>query len=565
MIQCVRENDTAQALRSILPGRAPHDRAGELAGHCDFDHAGILVFPGSAQDVQDLLVSRTFEIVTVLPSVVVRDRLRQRYGLAGKAAPVTIVRGRDVSPRGEGRQIEVFVLPRRACEELPAALPVRERREENETHLAFRVRDDDTRTLRLLRDLAGRYRMRPDGGGHNPGDEADRGGRSVLYFAVPRTDAQEAPGVHRIELFSAGEHTRALDEHLNAIDRQDGHTGAPPSESGLPIADGSSELRLLNLITAYWSAQAVHAAAVTGVADALADGPRTAAQVAAVTSCDPAAMARLLRFLAHIGLLRVDAELGYGTTGVLDLLRSDNPFRDLTLLYGEEFYRAWGEFPHAVRTGKSAFGQAFGDEHFEYFKAHQDSARRFDRAMAATTQMIANDLCQAFPFPPAARIVDVGGGDGTLLEAVLSRTPAASGVLVDLEHVVAQAGKSRAGSDGRMTMVTGDFFEHIPAEGEVFLLSRVLHDWDDQDCDTILRTCRKALDDSAHLLIIERLLPVDGSASLAVAWDLQMLAVTGGRERTRADYAGLLSGAGFTLTSVRPLGLDLNLLVARPS
>jgi hypothetical protein len=240
MIKHVREVDTAEALRMFLDARRPPTDVDELAGCCAFEHGGILVFPDSVPYMCEWLARRGFRVDTVMPSVVVRDRLCRRYRFTADAAPVTIVHGIDTTPGGLGRQLEVFVLlqPFRAA--LPADLPARERREENETHLGLRVHDPDADRLRELRKLIlDRCAMRPDGGGHNPDEGADAGGRSVLYFAAPDRAARGA-WVHRIELFCAGVHRAILDTHLAHPDSADLETHTHPRRMG-PERHGRSD------------------------------------------------------------------------------------------------------------------------------------------------------------------------------------------------------------------------------------------------------------------------------------------------------------------------------------
>jgi O-methyltransferase domain/Dimerisation domain len=324
--------------------------------------------------------------------------------------------------------------------------------------------------------------------------------------------------------------------------------------------------RLLSIITGYWCSQAIYAAVDVGLVDALDDQPRSPAQLARATGCDEVTIARFLRYLAGLRLVRQESDNRYVTTSMAELLRSGNPFRDLVLLYGDEFYQAWGQFSSAIRTGNSAFGHAFGMEHFIYFTQTQDSARRFDRAMAASTELVADQLAWVFDFSAATHIIDIGGGNGTLLKAVLTSAPTAYGVVVDRDHVVAQCTRELVGHPlaNRITAIPGDFFHALPVNGDVYVLSRILHDWADEDCVRLLQVCRTAMSSAARLLVIERLLPEDGSMSPTFSWDMHMLAITGGRERTSREYQKILSEAGLRLESVHSLPLYMSLLVADP-
>ncbi len=321
--------------------------------------------------------------------------------------------------------------------------------------------------------------------------------------------------------------------------------------------------RLLSIITGYWRSRALYAAVDVGLVEALDDQPRTPAQVARTTGCDEVAIARFLRYLVGLRLVREEGDNHYVTTDMAELLRIGSPFRDLALLYGDEFYQAWGQFSSAIRTGKSSFGRTFGMDHFTYFAQTQHSARRFDRAMAATAELVADQLARVYDFSTATRIVDIGGGNGSLLKAVLTGAPAACGVIIDRAHVVTECTRELAGHPlaDRITAVPGDFFHTLPSNGDVYILSRILHDWEDEDCVRLLRVCRTAMPPTARLLVIERLLPEDGGVSLASSWDMQMLAITGGQERTAQEYQRMLSDAGLRLGSIRSLPLDMSLLI----
>lgn len=511
-----------------------------LDGVLVFDHAALLVFPDDVADVTELLTDAGFTALPPVASVVVRQRLAERYGVAEDALPVSIVRGTIPSGPAAGRGVEVFA----ATGELPASMVAAERANDTEAHFAFTMVDPGDGALESLRKtFANRLSLVPDGGGYNPYDDAASGGRSVLYFRVPDGSAA---GVRRFELTCAGHFPEVIDGHLRSVGQQFGH--APE--------------KLLALLTGHWAARAVHVAAELGLADLLAE-PASAAEVAERAGTDPDATARLLRFLAHLDVLRPAGDGRFALTGTGALLRADNPFRDLTRLYGGAFYDAWSELLPAVRDGGSAFGHRYGTEHFDWLAAHPETARVFDRTMAAVTDVVAAEVGAAYDFPAGATVVDVGGGNGALLRAVLHRHPTTSGVLFDRDHVAAAAG-----ADGRLRTEAGDFFTAVPDGGDVYLLSRVLHDWDDADCHRILTACRAACGPDATLLVLERLLPDDGADlggfSLALPWDMQMLAVTGGRERSRAEYDKLLAGAGFQLTGVRALPVDMNLIVATP-
>lgn len=322
--------------------------------------------------------------------------------------------------------------------------------------------------------------------------------------------------------------------------------------------------RLLSLMTGTWVSQSVYAAVRSGVLDVLTGTPQSPKEVAVAAGCDEQAVARLLLFLSGLEVVDGDETLGYTATNLSRLLQTGSDFRELALFYGEDCYQAWGHVATSVRTKQSGWSHAFGQEQFEHLATDPVRARRFDRAMAACAEVVGHELRRTYNFAKASHIVDIGGGNGSLLKSVLATVPTARGTVVDRDHVVETCLRGLTGHElaDRLTAVPGDFFETLPAGADTYLLSRILHDWDDADCARLLSVCRDAMEPGAELLIVERLLPEDGTTSLASRWDMQMLVATGGRERSRSDYEKLLAGAGLRCDSVRPLALGTFLLVA---
>lgn len=325
--------------------------------------------------------------------------------------------------------------------------------------------------------------------------------------------------------------------------------------------------RLLTLMTGYWASQAVHTAAELQLADHLADGPVSPADLAVRTGTDEPSLARLLRFLVELGVLAGNSADGFRTTDVGQTLRSDEQgsMRDLALLYGEEFYTGWGQLTHTVRTGENAFEHVHGAAMYPYFGRTPQTSARFDRAMAASSAFF-DPIPALYDFSAARTVVDIAGGNGALLARVLRAHPHLRGVLFDTAHVVESARREPADPDvsARTDFESGDYYEKVPTCGDVYLLSRVLHGRDDEKCVQVLRHIRAAVPADGALLIVERVIPEDGTPSLASWFDVHMLAIAGGRERTTAEYRNLLTEAGFALDATHELPLDSELLVAVP-
>jgi hypothetical protein len=326
----------------------------------------------------------------------------------------------------------------------------------------------------------------------------------------------------------------------------------------MPSEDPSVTLR--RLIDGHKVTQAIRVAVELGLPDRIAAGTRDPAELAIASDADPPSLRRLLGALAAIGILTQDDTGLVGLTPVGDGLRSDaaEPLAGWARFCGsEDTARTWGELLHSVRTGESAYRHVHGMDAWEYRATHPESAALFDAAMTDLSRRTNRSLLEAYDFSRFGTVVDVGGGRGALLTALLAAHPHQHGVLFDLPHVV--AGASSADGD-RLRVVGGSFFDGVPSGGDAYLLRAILHDWPDEDCVRILEACRAAMGDSTRLLIIERDL-ADGLQEAALS-DLNMLVGPGGRERTRAEYAALLARAGLRLVAALPSARGLHVFEA---
>lgn len=320
---------------------------------------------------------------------------------------------------------------------------------------------------------------------------------------------------------------------------------------------------ILELMIGPWRAQTVYLAAKLGLADHLADEPLTAAALAGKVGVDPVALHRFLRLLVGVGVLAGDDRAGFTLTDSGNLLRTNVPgsMRDLAISYGELFYPVWIDPLPTAFTGEQGFPRTYGAPLFEHLAAHPEQARTFDGAMAAGSSFF-SEVPTVYDFSQAGTVVDLGGGRGALLAEILKANPGLRGVLYDAPHVVDAAGAflDRAGVADRCTRVGGDFFSSVPPGADVYLLSRVLHDWTDEQCDGLLRSCSQAAAPGSTLLIIERV--IQDHPTLALEWDVQMMMATGGQERTLDEYTELLRPHGFRITDCLSLPLDVNILVS---
>jgi hypothetical protein len=241
---------------------------------------------------------------------------------------------------------------------------------------------------------------------------------------------------------------------------------------------------LLQMMTGYWVSQALHVAAKLGIADLLADGPVDCEDLAAATDTHAPSLQRVLRALASVGVFTEVSPGSFALTPLAELLRTETPgsMRALAIMYAEEQYRAWGELLHSVRTGEMAFDHQFGMGYFEYLAQHPEADRVFNEAMTGWTHQLVGAVMDTYDFSPFKTIVDVGAGYGALLTAILRSNPGTRGVLFEQPHVVASAEEQlvAAGVADRCTFVGGDFFAAVPTGGDAYVLSQILHDWDDE-------------------------------------------------------------------------------------
>jgi hypothetical protein len=327
---------------------------------------------------------------------------------------------------------------------------------------------------------------------------------------------------------------------------------------------------LRRLLLGYRVSRAIQVAAVLRIADLLADGPRGVDDLGAMTGTRGPSLYRLLRLLASEGIFTEVAPRRFGLTPLAELLRADVPGSQHALAVWDGtacVWDAWGNVLHALRTGQSAFEHTFGQPHFAYLAEHPDKAAAFNAYMVEQTSRASRAMLAAYDFSGLATIVDVGGGRGALLAAILSAYPAANGILLDQPAVVAEAAAllAQAGVADRCQVVGGDFFVAVPDGGDAYVLRLVLHDWDDARCVAILRTCRRAMASDARLLVVEPLLPPGDLPSYGKYQDIQMLVMLpGGRERTEDEHRALLDAAGLRLTRVVPTASELSVLEATP-
>ena len=340
--------------------------------------------------------------------------------------------------------------------------------------------------------------------------------------------------------------------------------------SGAGRRDPAVAQALRQLIMGFRTTQLIAVAVKLGLADHLQGEPQTAEQLAQAAGAEPQALRRLLRALASLGIFAETADGAFTLTPLAEPLQANmaGSLRSLALLYGEEWlWQAYGQMLYSVQTGQPSFERVHGQPLFGYLRDHPAAAEQFNQAMTGYSAQESAAILAAYDFSEAAKVVDVGGGHGALLGALLQAHAGLSGVLFDQAPVVAGARRrlADAGVGARVKCVAGDFFTaELPAGADIYMLKSVLHDWDDTATLRILRACRQAMPDQARLLVIERLITEGNTASEAKLFDINMLVVLGGKERTERDYRALFQAAGFQLTRVVATESPLSLVEGTP-
>jgi hypothetical protein len=316
--------------------------------------------------------------------------------------------------------------------------------------------------------------------------------------------------------------------------------------------------------------QLIYVAAKLGIADQLKDGPKRIDELAATAAVDTTALYRVLRALASQDIFAETGDCHFALTPQAELLRDDVPgsLRAWAMMLGgESCWKPWGALLECVQTGETAFNQVFGMGRWEYLATHPDAAETFNRMAASNTEGRATPILEAYDFSAATTVIDLGGGRGGLLAAILTKHPNVTGVLADLPTVVAEAQAfiDTQGLGERCAVVESDLLASVPQGGDIYVMKSVLHGLNDEQVVTVLTNCRAAMTASATLLVIEAVLPPHGAPSpLITMLDVHRMVINGGRERSQDELRVFLETAGFSLHRVIPTGTQDNIFEALP-
>jgi O-methyltransferase/methyltransferase family protein len=335
------------------------------------------------------------------------------------------------------------------------------------------------------------------------------------------------------------------------------------------MSDGHSQPpALFQMATGYWLSQAIYVAAKLGVADLLKDGPKSCNSLAAAMGVDQQALSRLMRALSSVGVFAHSQGEHFALALPGQSLQSNVPgsLRQAVITIGEIHYQAWGSLLHSVQTGSPAFNHVFGPGLFDYLHSNTGSAATFNQGMTDLSSMLAYAVLMAYDFLGITSIVDVGGGQGGFLKKILEFHPEMDGTVFDLPSTIetTQEHLNGATCGGRCSSLGGDFFKDVPAGADAYILCGVIHDWDDDHGLQILKNCHRAMSGNGRVLLVETVVPDTDAECFSKLLDLNMLVMTGGRERTKAEFSALFDASGYKLTKIIPTIAPQSVIEAIP-
>ncbi len=319
---------------------------------------------------------------------------------------------------------------------------------------------------------------------------------------------------------------------------------------------------MMRIITAKWLSEPVRIAAELGLADILSEGKLSIGKLSKLTNTYAPNLYRMMRALASVGIFAEDDKHVFINTSLSELLKEDQ-MKPLVRFFLSEWHdKAWNRLIDSIRTGENAFAAAHGKPCFQWFEDNPAASGIFNEANSYKARTSHRAITDAYDFSALNTITDVGGGYGGLMFEILKAFPSMKGLIADIPQVIKKAGEriKSVGLDERCKTVECDFFNEIPEGGDVYILSNILHDWNDEKCIMILKNCRAVLKKGARILIIEMIVPGGDEFSVSKLLDLEVLVMGDGRERTRDEFLHVINGAGLKLINVIPASENVSIL-----
>jgi len=312
--------------------------------------------------------------------------------------------------------------------------------------------------------------------------------------------------------------------------------------------------QLMKFIVGKWISKPIYVAAELGIADMLAEGPKSIKELAKASRSHQPSLYRMMRALASVGIFSETIDKGFELTPMAEYLKKD-AMRSIALMFNSDWSdKAWGYFLDCIKTGDTAFEKAHGMPVSNWLEKNPQAAEVFNEANAIKAAGSHRAIVDVYDFSSISTMTDVGGGLGALMAEILEANPLMKGIVADIPSVIEKARdfiKDR-GLEDRCRLSECDFFKKIPSGSDAYLMSNILHDWSDEQCQIILVNCQNAMKTGARLLIVEMVIPPGNEPSVAKFLDLEMFVITGGRERTEEEFRNLLESSGFKLSRIIP-------------
>jgi len=337
----------------------------------------------------------------------------------------------------------------------------------------------------------------------------------------------------------------------------------PNNDAAMHTDQLTSEQELAKIMTSPWRAQCLYVAVKLEIADLISSGIGDDASLSAHTGINTEKIRRLMRFLVAFGLFQSDSRNNYSNTSAsLKLVKQDGSMRDTVLLYGEEMYRCWANLHAVLSSGNSGFEIEYSQDFYTYLEQHGETARRFQRTLQSRKEIF-EPVPNLIDFTEQL-VVDVGGGSGELTRIILDATPSAKAIVLDLEPALVEAKTNLADmiSTERVELMQADMFSPLPEGADVYLFSRVFGDLKDSDVSRLLDNCQNARNKKSRIVIIEQILPEAGSYELSALWDLHLMVICQGRQRTLQEMECLLQANNIFLDKIIALPLGMHLMLA---